>query len=120
MKMSYDLNSALPQSETAERYEASLTDEERAENELEFQEMESEERFHREYKRAAQLSIDAGAAFVEKNKLLLQNFAELDELSTKHDVDCLFTAAVAGFMQACRMHFGDEEVNTYLLRRLRM
>jgi hypothetical protein len=120
-KMSYDFNDAGPQSETAERYEVPLTDEERAENELELRQIGSEERFRREYKRAAQLSIDAGVAFVEKNKMLLQNFGHLDELSANHEnVDCLFTVAVAGFMQACRMHFGDEEVSTYLLRRLRM
>ena len=94
--------------EKAERYEVPLTDEERAENELELRQIESEERFRREYKRAAQLSIDAGVAFVEKEiKMLLQNFGHLDELSANHEnVDCLFTVAVAGFnTQACRNAF---------------
>jgi hypothetical protein len=114
--MPYDLNSAAPQSETAEQYEAPLTDEEREEYERHLEGIEAEYRYEVEHQRVVELDEAAERAFVEANLTVFEEHVDLDDpaVAEKHDRTALFFTGIAGFMTAAREHYGNEVVDVYL------
>jgi hypothetical protein len=114
--MSYDLNSALPQSETAERYEALLTDEERAEHEWRLADVEAEHRYKVEREQVVKLDEAAEQAFAEANLAIFEEYIEMDEIAEQHDRTVIFFTAITGLMTAAREHYGKEIVDVYLAK----